>query len=106
MNEAVDVRLLEKTLDEIRPTLQGDGGDLVLRGVDEKGAVTIELLGACKSCPLQIVTLAAGIEAVVQRRVPGVSGVVAYSPAVPEPSDAAHPYELMAPMIGQGPSVA
>lgn len=79
-----DIDLIEETLAEIRPALQGDGGDLQLRGVDDDGVVTVELLGACGDCPLQIVTLAAGIEVLVQRRVPGVSGVVAVSPTLPD----------------------
>ena len=54
MNASVDLRLLEEVLDDVRPTLQGDGGDLTLRGVDGEGVVTIELTGACRTCPLQI----------------------------------------------------
>ena len=84
MPSKVDVALLEETLDEIRPALQGDGGDLALVGVDDEGVVTVELMGACGDCPLQIVTLAAGIEVLVQKRVPGVSGVMAQSRTLPE----------------------
>jgi Fe-S cluster biogenesis protein NfuA len=83
MTSKVDIALLEAALDEIRPALQGDGGDLALLGVDDEGVVTVELMGACGDCPLQIVTLAAGIEVLVQRRVPGVSGVVAQSSTLP-----------------------
>ena len=54
--------LLEAALDEIRPALHADGGDLVLHGVDDLGVVTVELQGACGTCPLSIVTLVAGIE--------------------------------------------
>jgi len=90
-SESVDLRLLEEVLDDVRPTLQGDGGDLTLRGVDGEGVVTIELTGACRTCPLQIVTLTAGIEAVVRQRVPGVSAVIAAPPKIVETSDQPSP---------------
>lgn len=81
---SVDVGLLEEALEEIRPALQGDGGDLILHDVDETGVATVELLGACGTCPLQIVTLAAGIEILVKQRVPGISGVLAKSATLPD----------------------
>jgi Fe-S cluster biogenesis protein NfuA len=84
MAATIDRELLEQALDEIRPALQGDGGDVTVREVDDDGVVTVELLGACGTCPLQIVTLAAGIELYVQRRVPGVSGVIAHSATLPD----------------------
>lgn len=81
----IDLDLLQDTLEYIRPALQADGGDLIFHGVDEKGIVMLEMLGACGGCPLSIVTLVSGIERVVMSRVPGVSGVVAHSPNIPEP---------------------
>ena len=83
---AVDLDELHEAIEFLRPLLQGDGGDLVLLDVDENGVVAVELLGACGTCPLSIVTLTAGIEALLLRRVEGVTGVVARSPAVPSPS--------------------
>ena len=79
----IDIALLEATLDDIRPVLHGDGGDLILLGVDEEGIVRIELVGACGTCPLITVTLVAGIEVLVKQQVPGVTGVVAQSPVLP-----------------------
>ena len=83
MAATVDMTLLAAALEEIRPALLGDGGDLILHGVDEDGVVRVELLGACGTCPLSIVTLVAGIEVIVRQRVPGVAGVIAHSPALP-----------------------
>lgn len=83
----VDLALLGAALDEVRPTLVSDGGDMKLRGVDERGIVSVELTGACGTCPLSAMTLVFGIEQVVLQKVPGVLGVVACSPAIPELSD-------------------
>ena len=69
MSTRVDAALVEEALAEIRPALLGDGGDVMFRGVDDEGVVTVELLGACGTCPLQVVTMAAGIEILIQRRV-------------------------------------
>ena len=76
----VDLGLLMEALDFVRPALQSDGGDLTLLGVDEDGVVEVEMIGACRTCPLSMVTLTAGIEAVLLQRVPGVTGVVSQLP--------------------------
>jgi len=81
--QEVDMTALMETLDYIRPALHADGGDMVYHGVDDEGIVRLELLGACGTCPLSIVTLVSGIERLVLQRVPGVSGVVAHSPVIP-----------------------
>ena len=83
----VDLAELRAALDEVRPTLLSDGGDMTLRGIDERGIVSVELTGACGTCPLSAMTLVFGIEQVVLQKVPGVLGVVACSPAIPELSD-------------------
>lgn len=83
----IDMDALEAALGEIRPALQADGGDLLLHGVSDDGVVSIELMGACGTCPLSMVTLVAGIEVIVLRRVAGVAGVVAHSPLLPNVLD-------------------
>jgi Fe-S cluster biogenesis protein NfuA len=68
---------VEQTIEVIRPAIQADGGDIELRDVDEEtGVVTVELIGACVSCPASTVTLKAGIERILRDRVPGVTEVV------------------------------
>ncbi len=74
-SEEIDLDLLNETLEYIRPALQADGGDLVLLGT-EGGKVTLQMVGACGGCPLSTMTLTAGIERIVQDRVPGVTQVV------------------------------
>lgn len=72
---AVDVELLRAVLDAVRPSLQADGGDCELVGVDEDGVVSLELTGACAGCSLSDVTLSQGIERVLKDNVPGVTAV-------------------------------
>jgi Fe-S cluster biogenesis protein NfuA len=68
---------VEQTIEAIRPAIQADNGDIMLIDVDEpSGVVTVELIGACVSCPASTVTLKAGIERILKDRVPGVTEVV------------------------------
>ena len=62
----VDMDALREAVEFLRPALHADGGDLILMDVDREGVVAVELLGACGTCPLSVVTMTAGIEAPVQ----------------------------------------
>lgn len=68
---------VEATIEVIRPALQADGGDIVLRDVDEEtGVVSVTLVGACGTCPVSTDTLKAGIERIMRDRVDGVTEVI------------------------------
>lgn len=68
---------VEETIEVIRPALQADGGDIILREVDESsGIVTVTLTGACTTCPASDQTLKAGIERIMKDRIDGVTEVV------------------------------
>jgi Fe-S cluster biogenesis protein NfuA len=76
-SQSIETTQVEKVIEVIRPAIQADGGDIYLRGVDnDSGVVTVELVGACVSCPASTVTLKAGIERILKDRVPGVTEVV------------------------------
>ncbi len=66
---------VRETIEAIRPAVQADGGDIVFHGVDENGTVSVELVGACVSCPASTLTLKAGIERILMDRVEGVTAV-------------------------------
>ena len=69
--------LVEATIEVIRPALQADGGDIVLRDVDvTTGVVSVTLVGACGDCPASSQTLKAGVERIMKDRVDGVTEVV------------------------------
>ena len=68
---------VEETIQVIRPALQADGGDILLRDVDEAtGIVSVTLIGACGTCPVSSQTLKAGVERIMRDRVDGVTEVV------------------------------
>ena len=72
----IEVAEVERVIEIIRPAIQADEGDILLREVDqETGVVTVELTGACVSCPASTVTMKAGVERIMKDRVPGVTGV-------------------------------
>ena len=66
-----------KALDEIRPTLQKDGGDVEFVDVDQDNIVTVRLIGACQHCPMSQVTLKEGIEKFVKSEIPAIKAVYA-----------------------------
>lgn len=68
---------VEEVITAIRPAIQADNGDIILHEVDEAtGVVTVELIGACVSCPASTVTLKAGIERILKDRVEGITEVI------------------------------
>ena len=68
---------VRKVLDEMRPMLQMDGGDVELVDVGGDGVVKVRLKGACHGCPMSQMTLQHGIEKTLKKRVPGVKRVEA-----------------------------
>ncbi len=68
---------VEAALNDIRPQLQADGGDIELVEVTEDGVVKVRLVGACSGCPGAAMTLQLGVERVVKARVPEVKAVEA-----------------------------
>ncbi|PLX69616.1 MAG: hypothetical protein C0603_01420 [Denitrovibrio sp.] len=68
---------VEEVLDQVRPTLQADGGDIDLLDVTDDGIVKVQLTGACGSCPFSTMTLKHGVEARLKDMIPEVKEVVA-----------------------------
>lgn len=66
-----------KALEELRPHLKADGGDVELVEVTEDGIVKVRLLGACEGCPMRQMTLTHGITKFIKKKVPGVKEVQA-----------------------------
>ena len=80
-NDPQLLKRIEETLDTIRPYLMADGGSVRLQDVTDDMVVELELLGACGTCPMSMMTLRAGIEQAIKRSVPEVTRVEAVGPA-------------------------
>lgn len=65
---------VKKLLEEVRPQLQADGGDIELVGV-ENGVVTLRMKGACVGCPMSNITLQWGIVSCIKKRIPEITNV-------------------------------
>ena len=63
-------------LEDVRPQLQADGGDVEFVSIDAAGVVSVKLTGACGSCPISQMTLKLGIEKYLVKEVPEVTEVV------------------------------
>ena len=68
---------IESALDQIRPYLEADGGNVKVLEVTDDMTLKLELLGACGTCPMSTMTLKAGVEQSVLRAVPEIRAVEA-----------------------------
>lgn len=72
-----EIRLnVEKALDEIRPFLQSDGGDISLISIEDDKYVKVQLEGACTNCSVNQMTLKSGVEMTIKKFVPQIEKVV------------------------------
>jgi len=67
---------VEEVLNNIRPSLQADGGDVELVDVKE-GIISLRLKGACAGCPMSTMTLKNGIERILKEEISGIKEVIA-----------------------------
>jgi Fe-S cluster biogenesis protein NfuA len=74
---AIDKQKVEEVLEQIRPALRFDGGDVELVDIGEDGTVYVRLMGACSGCAMSLMTLKGGIEMKLKEAIPEVKEVVA-----------------------------
>ncbi|RED96172.1 NifU family protein [Marinoscillum furvescens] len=86
---------IESALNNIRPYLEADGGDVKLLEVTDNQVVMLELLGSCGSCPMSTMTLKAGVEEAIKRVVPEIKGVEAINITSPDDPNARLPETMM-----------
>ena len=67
---------IEKALQEIRPFLNSDGGDIKLISIEDEKHVKVQFEGACTSCNLSMGTLKAGVETTIKKYAPQIETVV------------------------------
>ncbi|MBN2237664.1 MAG: NifU family protein [Bacteroidales bacterium] len=68
---------VEGIIEQIRPYLQNDGGDIRFVNITDDNTVNVELLGACGSCPYSTMTLKNGVEEAVKKALPQIKSVEA-----------------------------
>ncbi|RCL71724.1 MAG: NifU family protein [Flavobacteriales bacterium] len=66
---------IEKALEEIRPFLKSDGGDIALLGIEDQ-TVKVQLMGACVGCSVNQMTLKQGVELTIKKYAPEIQEVV------------------------------
>ena len=69
------IEKVENAINEIRPYLEADGGDIKVVSIDNKNVVNLELIGSCESCPMSPMTLKAGVEEAIKKQVPEIKGI-------------------------------
>jgi Fe-S cluster biogenesis protein NfuA len=71
------IRQVDEALDDVRPHLAVDGGDVEVVDVTDQNVVKIKWLGACRSCSMTHMTMKAGLEQAIKSRLPQIEGIVA-----------------------------
>jgi len=71
------IRKVENVIDQIRPYLEADGGNIRFVNITDDNVVNVELLGACGSCPMSQMTLKNGVEQAVRKAIPEIKSVEA-----------------------------
>jgi len=69
------IQKVENAIDQIRPYLQADGGNIRFVKLTEDNVVWVELLGACGSCPMSTMTLKSGVEQAIKKAIPEIKSV-------------------------------
>ena len=67
---------VEKALEEIRPFLQNDGGNINLIGIENETIVKVQLIGACSTCTVNQMTLKSGVEMTIKKYAPQIQTVI------------------------------
>ncbi|MDN3722790.1 NifU family protein [Aequorivita sp. SDUM287046] len=70
---------VEEALEEIRPFLQNDGGDIALVSIVDEKIVNVQLKGACVGCSINQMTLKSGVEMTIKKYAPQIERVVSIS---------------------------
>ena len=67
---------VEKALEEIRPFLKNDGGNINLIGIENETVVKVQLIGACSTCTVNQMTLKSGVEMTIKKYAPQIQSVI------------------------------
>lgn len=76
MNQEELKLAVENALDEIRPFLNSDGGDIALIAIENEDIVKVQLMGACVGCSVNQMTLKSGVEMTIKKHAPQIQQVI------------------------------
>lgn len=74
--KSIEIKVLD-SMEQLRPFLKADGGDMELVEIKDDGTVVVRLLGTCSDCSMSMMTLKAGLEEAVKKAAPEVKEVIA-----------------------------
>ncbi len=77
MNKEELTRKVKNIIEQVRPYLQQDGGDINFVEITDDMVVNVELTGACGSCPYSTMTLKNGVESTIRKALPEIKSVEA-----------------------------
>lgn len=77
LNKTDIEKKVQAAIEQLRPHLHSDGGDMELVEITDDGIVRVQLLGACSDCNMSLMTLKAGLEEAVKKAVPEIISVEA-----------------------------
>lgn len=77
MKDAATISKIENALEQVRPFLKADGGDISLVEVTDDNIVRVKLHGACHGCSISHITMKAGVEEAIKNAVPEIKTVEA-----------------------------
>lgn len=77
MTHEVMITKIEQALEQVRPFLKADGGDISLVEITSDNIVRVKLHGACQGCSISHITMKAGVEEAIRNAVPEIKTVEA-----------------------------
>lgn len=67
---------VEQAIEQLRPFLIADGGNIELIDITEENVVQVKFIGACQSCSMSAMTLKGGVEETIKKAAPQITSVV------------------------------
>jgi len=77
------IQRIETSLNNVRPYLNADGGDIEVVELTDDFVVKVKFVGACESCPVSYMTMKAGVEETLKRDIPELKKIEALNVAAP-----------------------
>lgn len=77
VNKTLLLKKVEQSLNNIRPYLNADGGDIEVTELTDDMVLKVKLLGACESCSLSYMTMKAGVEENIKKDIPEIRKIEA-----------------------------